>query len=105
MRGVTSNVELWEIKTGISTHTPHARRDVGAHKYVICAKISTHTPHARRDELQFEYVKSHCTFQLTRLMRGVTAACRRVVVKAIISTHTPHARRDIATTISPKGDK
>ena len=56
--------------------------------------ISTHTPHARRDDicgLRRIYAN---TFQLTRLMRGVT---RRIFVHVSyirISTHTPHARRD-----------
>ena len=58
----------------ISTHTPHARRDgfdSGAH--VLILHISTHTPHARRDlekDLIFHPLRS--SFQLTRLMRGVT---------------------------------
>ena len=34
-------------------------------------------------------------FQLTRLMRGVTAKVRALRETFIISTHTPHARRDV----------
>ena len=49
MRGVTSSaigaVELEEI----STHTPHARRDVFLGAALHYLRISTHTPHARRD--------------------------------------------------------
>ena len=33
-------------------------------------------------------------FQLTRLMRGVTAFSGFQSLRHIISTHTPHARRD-----------
>ena len=33
-------------------------------------------------------------FQLTRLMRGVTAMIREETALLKISTHTPHARRD-----------
>ena len=59
----------------IVKHTINARRD-----YVICAEkfeliISTHTPHARRD-MQTVYLTAYRkVFQLTRLMRGVTAEC------------------------------
>ena len=38
------------------------------------------------------------SFQLTRLMRGVTKQCRNRNRSAAISTHTPHARRDGFTT-------
>ena len=50
MRGVTLPSEsLPTVVITISTHTPHARRDMrncdGSH----LSDISTHTPHARRD--------------------------------------------------------
>ena len=51
MRGVTQNGYLVQIIIRISTHTPHARRDRAAWTVKEGAKI----------------------FQLTRLMRGVTA--------------------------------
>ena len=57
----------------ISTHTPHARRD---DKYITNGYwyvISTHTPHARRDPLTGVTDIRNIIFQLTRLMRGVTA--------------------------------
>ena len=58
----------------ISTHTPHARRDVlGAVDYMFTDDISTHTPHARRDIIHMiKMISIIAKFQLTRLMRGVT---------------------------------
>ena len=51
MRGVTTILTLIGKTPTISTHTPHARRDVDtAHKILLIITISTHTPHARRDE-------------------------------------------------------
>ena len=50
MRGVTIIVRTIRLQHMISTHTPHARRDI---LYYVQCKIvlfiSTHTPHARRD--------------------------------------------------------
>ena len=56
----------------ISTHTPHARRDNELSKNGIENIISTHTPHARRDKQESAKLLTYRTFQLTRLMRGVT---------------------------------
>ena len=56
--------------------------------------ISTHTPHARRDDFFNPFVTVVSKFQLTRLMRGVTAKRENLLAVIIISTHTPHARRD-----------
>ena len=56
--------------------------------------ISTHTPHARRDHRSSFGVCEPDTFQLTRLMRGVTTGYRGTAAIIRISTHTPHARRD-----------
>ena len=56
----------------ISTHTPHARRDIKPLSEQVTIAISTHTPHARRDDIDFSQIKVNCEFQLTRLMRGVT---------------------------------
>ena len=95
MRGVTYHSQVYYFFTDvISTHTPHARRDVNKLMRSASSTISTHTPHARRDaaspierfiSLNFN---SHASceawqnrlwlqlfavqFQLTRLMRGVT---------------------------------
>ena len=59
--------------------------------------ISTHTPHARRDVVRPAYCHPHGVFQLTRLMRGVTRSAVIGFYLANISTHTPHARRDAIT--------
>ena len=56
--------------------------------------ISTHTPHARRDVLARREVARIEKFQLTRLMRGVTFWNVSKPILFRISTHTPHARRD-----------
>ena len=55
--------------------------------------ISTHTPHARRD-LKSQPHKRIAQFLLTRLMRGVTGQPQHDNLPILISTHTPHARRD-----------
>ena len=62
--------------------------------------ISTHTPHARRDVTRFYMFINLIKFQLTRLMRGVTYSKLIEYYLACISTHTPHARRDSKTRIS-----
>ena len=49
MRGVTSRTTSWKTPYPISTHTPHARRDVVYSVFCYSLMISTHTPHARRD--------------------------------------------------------
>ena len=56
----------------ISTHTPHARRDIRNNAALFSTRISTHTPHARRDDGKARKRKLTAEFQLTRLMRGVT---------------------------------
>ena len=49
-------------------------------RLVSVVYISTHTPHARRDVLNVCYILIIPLFQLTRLMRGVTynAHCKRI---------------------------
>ena len=101
----------------VSTHTPHARRDVAKVRALRETFIvSTHTPHARRDEVWKLFSEKVLRFQLTRLMRGVTIAGKRFTTPNVfqltrlmrgvtygfdsceyrieVSTHTPHARRD-----------
>ena len=56
--------------------------------------ISTHTPHARRDLSHFAPYQKRQIFLLTRLMRGVTEGQEVSCGIPDISTHTPHARRD-----------
>ena len=56
----------------ISTHTPHARRDLSTTQFYLRQLISTHTPHARRDREIHQRTGVPGIFQLTRLMRGVT---------------------------------
>ena len=50
MRGVTYQLFVEIDLMSISTHTPHARRDLEPTPYNFKFKISTHTPHARRDK-------------------------------------------------------
>ena len=49
MRGVTVDSNGALVTSTISTHTPHARRDLTAEEMHRLHVISTHTPHARRD--------------------------------------------------------
>ena len=56
----------------ISTHTPHAGRDVVAFYFGTQSEISTHTPHAGRDSTKRTARFPILAFQLTRPMRGVT---------------------------------
>ena len=59
--------------------------------------ISTHTPHARRDIVRSVLISDRHKFLLTRLMRGVTWSDNAFSRGGEISTHTPHARRDAFT--------
>ena len=60
MRGVTSLLFLLLPAPSISTHTPHARRDLFALLLFALPLISTHTPHARRDNVGTnQYPKSY----------------------------------------------
>ena len=73
MRGVTRGATAIYQQDIISTHTPHARRDViQLTAETFDAAISTHTPHARRD----------------------CGSNDKTSLPSSISTHTPHARRD-----------
>ena len=73
MRGVTFINNLFRSIIFISTHTPHARRDFAFSAIFGPTRfISTHTPHARRDGFIAASIIIRKTFQLTRLMRGVT---------------------------------
>ena len=80
----------------ISTHTPHARRDLCEHFNAKLMNISTHTPHARRD------VTKTVIHFMTKKISTHTPHARRddrtvyVGFDLSISTHTPHARRDLA---------
>ena len=94
MRGVTFAVKGEKQKFFISTHTPHARRDLYLPMNNQPWVISTHTPHARRDVVETPVSKNFTSFLLTRLMRGVTGGGRSTAPPKEISTHTPHARRD-----------
>ena len=51
MRGVTTAALYGIDHNSISTHTPHARRDVHILRRGHGLNISTHTPHARRDDI------------------------------------------------------
>ncbi len=67
MRGVTQFYDSNPSTPTISTHTPHARRDLLTIEPYTAILISTHTPHARRDRrfLQFagllKYFNSHAS--------------------------------------------
>ena len=66
--------------------------------------ISTHTPLARRDKDQRADIAAELEFLLTRLLRGATEQDQAVFPEYYISTHTPLARRDDKNqTVFPDG--
>ena len=95
MRGVTLCCVTINIANAISTHTPHARRDNKIKKETVTAitfqltRLMRGVTNTRRRSHQKQF-----GFQLTRLMRGVTNIRKKTTPKYVISTHTPHARRD-----------
>ena len=94
MRGVTHLAAEPLDKTDISTHTPHARRDILQPQSAPTGKQFQLTRLMRgvtADEIK---ITGTIEFQLTRLMRGVTSRTRWMKFSSTISTHTPHARRD-----------
>ncbi len=107
MRGVTTKMVSLELEKFVSTHTPHARRDLivdlSMLKYL---KVSTHTPHARRDlQILQELLTSSRVSTHTPHARRDAIFCTVEVVHDV-STHTPHARRDIyqnAPKTAPEG--
>ena len=102
MRGATCARTILVNLLAISTHTPHAGRDLpedlrrahmddfnshapcGARRLAACRDfdlldISTHTPHAGRDYVGGVNYELFTTFQLTRPMRGATDWCGHCV--------------------------
>ena len=73
MRGATFMNDPSLSAVSISTHTPHAGRDVIYKRLRFFKTISTHTPHAGRDSTETKWGQA-----------------------LKISTHTPHAGRDFA---------
>ena len=71
MRDVTNFYFHNYLTPLVSTHTPHAGRDLFSKLFTILGCVSTHTPHAGRD--------------------GVYTICSWLQT---VSTHTPHAGRD-----------
>ena len=116
MRGATFTVMRSPYFRVISTHTPHAGRDLILTSCAQTNHISTHTPHAGRDGVCFGvnasstdfYSHAPCGarlpksrihggdagFLLTRPMRGATEGNFHTYEWKYISTHTPHAGRD-----------
>ena len=71
IRDVTPIIYTFFRNFPISTHTPHAGRDVVANHELTHYIVSTHTPHAGRDVMLLTTAESSC-FLLTRPMRDVT---------------------------------
>ena len=117
MRGATSDSYRFVQTSGISTHTPLARRDLFlasnmsitmyfySHASCEARPLGTITPtlapdfyshascEARRRLNQL--CKNDLKFLLTRLLRGATSPSRIQMPSDDISTHTPLARRDL----------
>ena len=87
MRGVTCFFHYSLLIQLISTHTPHARRDVFSVAVCNADNISTHTPHARRDVSSPHTLAKSFIFLLTRLMRGVTGKWRRIPAATDFYSH------------------
>ena len=121
MRGATNGYVQPVGIAWISTHTPHAGRDIlfgistvspstflltrpmrGATDIVIYTgyypyDFYSHAPCGARQSTQ-RHLNYMQQFLLTRPMRGATNYGMYVVVDMDISTHTPHAGRDEFTT-------
>ena len=68
-----SRPEGVDHENAISTHTPHAGRDLFRLRMLRKpVPISTHTPHAGRDLVGGVLIASYLRFLLTRPMRGAT---------------------------------
>ena len=73
MRGVTSEISCGILACAVFQLTRLMRGVTsGAKQRCVELKISTHTPHARRDLRTLRCKNGLERFQLTRLMRGVT---------------------------------
>ena len=116
MRSVTGYTAEHYPKEVISTHTPHAERDLMCFSYLYYfSVISTHTPHAERDgnvwfESQIKDISTHTPHAerdndywnvmfVIHISTHTPHAERDVFIQSIIfsikiSTHTPHAERD-----------
>ena len=94
MRGATIINNKKTVKIEISTHTPHAGRDIcsilssPAHHYFY-----SHAPCGARLSACC-WMRLHKKFLLTRPMRGATKISCGKYEPWKISTHTPHAGRD-----------
>ena len=95
MRGVTSSQVRAIAFEVISTHTPHARRDIKDEISKFLGVISTHTPHARRDRVDLDWSLKYSISTHTPHARRDDEN-HHSTANTYISTHTPHARRDIA---------
>ena len=72
MRGVTGTLRLPSHINGISTHTPHARRDYGHDSRIGNVLEFQLTRLMRGVTEHIVFFTKFRQFQLTRLMRGVT---------------------------------
>ena len=93
MRGATITCTATSIFFIISTHTPHAGRDIRG-CFPQCRKgISTHTPHAGRDGIsRATYFRELISTHTPHAGRDLRLAFATQAL--LISTHTPHAGRD-----------
>ena len=93
MRGVTERGSDPSGQLGISTHTPHAGRDLSLLCIPIPPQISTHTPHAGRDDFASSEGANN-TISTHTPHAGRDLEVIEETLGAGISTHTPHAGRD-----------
>ena len=97
MRGVTYAVDSFPVGVLISTHTPHAGRDMNENTTTRAA-LEFQLTRPMRGVTHYGDIggRASAAFQLTRPMRGVTPAPAEGTLRVFkISTHTPHAGRDL----------
>ena len=118
MRGATTFIALPPFHRFISTHTPHAGRDMMKYSYLMVVLLFLLTRPMRGATRYSDLLLDVIGFLLTRPMRGATAAALTFKFRfadfyshapcgarppltadsrllKLISTHTPHAGRDI----------
>ena len=94
MRGATQVCIRFLRSMSISTHTPHAGRDIVLPQDFQCLiNFYSHAPCGAR--LIIVVLSAYLSiFLLTRPMRGATVELDTDNSDMLISTHTPHAGRD-----------
>ena len=85
----------WKHAPKISTHTPHAGRNMpAAFVFSYYSYFNSHAPCGAQLDSVWCMSRIYIAFQLTRPMRGATLISTLHIRDIMISTHTPHAGRN-----------